>query len=223
MNMFVGSVAVAAGAAVLPNQPTAAKAIAPDAAPAGQKSRDVGKPSLADLIDRFAVAKAAAEVACTVLSDAEEKYRGEDGKLARTAAPRVCGGMTERTSITVGDKETNIIESRKWFFSTREEIEKEGTPEQLADWDRQAQALERAIPKQLRVAERKHDRAMNNWSIAEQRLTRYKPKSMAEAVELLTLAGKPQERGTLYMDIDEWAFQRLVGNCAAALREALAH
>jgi hypothetical protein len=61
------------------------------------------------------------------------------------------------------------------------------------------------------------------WTAAERALTAYKPANAAEAVELLTLAGKPQERDTLYLDIDEWGFHRLVSNCAAALREALVH
>ena len=49
-------------------------------------------------------------------------------------------------------------------------------------------------------------RALDIWTAAERALTTYKPTSAAEAVELLTLAGKPQERGTLYLDIDEGRF-----------------
>ena len=41
----------------------------------------------------------------------------------------------------------------EWFFRDRKHVKKEGTPEQLAGWDRQARAARRAFPKELRAAE----------------------------------------------------------------------
>jgi hypothetical protein len=219
MNMFVGSAAAVAGAAVLPCQ---AKAPAIDTAPPSQELRDLDKPTLADLIDNLAVTKAAAEAACTMLSNTEEKYRGADGSLASVATPKVYGGPTHPMTIIVNGVRSDS-EPGKWFFRDRKHVKKDGTPEQLAEWDRQARAARRAFPKELRAAEREQLRALDIWTAAERALTTYKPASAAEAVELLTLAGKPQERGTLYLDIDEWAFHHLVSNCAAALREALAN
>jgi hypothetical protein len=55
---------------------------------------DLDDPTLADLIDNLAVTKAAAEAACTALSECEEKYRDADGNLASVATPRsglICG------------------------------------------------------------------------------------------------------------------------------------
>ncbi|WP_426525075.1 hypothetical protein [Bradyrhizobium sp. McL0615] len=109
----------------------------------------------------------------------------------------------------------------EWFFRDRNHVKEEGTLEQLADWDRQTRAARRAFPKELRAAEREQLCALDTWTAAERALTTYKPASASEAVELLTPAGKPQERGTLY--IDGWGFHHLVGNCATALREAFAN
>jgi hypothetical protein len=108
-------------------------------------------------------------------------------------------------------------------FRDRNHVKEEGTLEQLADWDRQTRAARRAFPKELRAAEREQLRALDTWTAAERALTTYKPASESEAVGLLTPAGKSQERGALYLDIDEWGFHHLVGNCAAALREAFAN
>jgi hypothetical protein len=188
----------------------------------GQCLRDQEKPTLADLIDNLAVTKDAAESACTALSECEEKYRDADGNLARLKTPKVYGGPTNRLTISVEGREP-FTSSGEWFFESRKHVKEEGTPEQLADWDRQARAARRAFPKELRAAEREQTRALDIWTAAERALTTYKPTSAAEAVELLTLAGKPQARGELYLDIDEWAFHRLVANCAAALREAFAN
>lgn len=218
MNMFVGSAAAAVGAAVLPSQPAATAA-----APTAQQPRGPYEPTLADLINNLAITKAAAEAACTALSECEEKYRDPDGNLAAIKQPKVRGGMTKGLTMIVGEEPKLISPPYEWFFQSREQVEKEGTPEELADWDRQAKASARAYPKELRKAERKQLRAMDAWTAAERALTKYKPTSAAEAVELLTLAGKPQQRGTLYLDIDEWAFHRLVANCAAALRDMLAN
>jgi len=56
---------------------------------ASQVLPDLDEPTLADLIDNLAVTKAAAEAACTALSECEEKYRDADGNLASVATPRV--------------------------------------------------------------------------------------------------------------------------------------
>ena len=42
----------------------------------------------------------------------------------------------------------------EWFFRDRKHVKEDGTPEQLAEWDRQARAARRAFPKELRAAER---------------------------------------------------------------------
>jgi|tagenome__1003787_1003787.scaffolds.fasta_scaffold20918725_4 hypothetical protein len=216
MNMFVG--AAVAGAAALPCEPVAAKA-----APAGEMLRDLSKPILAELIDNLRVTKGAAEAACTMLSDTEEKYRDADGNLACVVTPKLYGGMTKGVRLIVGEEPKLVSPPHEWFFQDREQVEKEGSPEELAEWDRQAKANARAYPKELRKAERQQLRALDAWTAAERALTKYKPASAGEAVELLTLAGKPQERGALYLDIDEYGMHRLVANCAAALREALAN
>ena len=157
---------------------------------AHQQIGDQGRPTLAGLIDNLAVTKNAAEAACTKLSNIEEKYRGADGKLASVATPKVCGGMTKASTI-IYDGKTTQIEPHEWFFRSREEIEEEDTAEQLADLDRQAKANARAYPKELRRAAREQLRALDIWTAAERALTKYKPASMAEAVELLSQAGKP--------------------------------
>jgi len=84
MNMFVGSAAVA-GAAALSHQPAAAKALAIDPAPASQE-RDLREPTLANLIDNLAVTKAAAEPACTMLSNVRRSTAAPAASLR--ASPR---------------------------------------------------------------------------------------------------------------------------------------
>ncbi|WP_027530330.1 hypothetical protein [Bradyrhizobium sp. WSM3983] len=215
MNILVSTAAIAAAPALAGNHSGR-----PIDIPPGEELRNTDSPTLADLIDNLTVTKTAAENACTVLSETEEKCRDADGGLARAKKLKVYGGPTRPLSIIV-DGVKSDIEPGEWFFRDREHVKKEGTPEQLAEWNRQSRAARHAVRKELRAAEREHLRAMDRWTFAERALTEYKPTSAAEATELLTLAGKPQERGTLYLDIDEWAFQRLVANCAAALREAL--
>jgi hypothetical protein len=183
--------------------------------------RDLDEPTLANLIDNLVVTKAAAEAACTALSECEEKYRDADGNLAQVKTPKVYGGPTHGMTIVVDRKEM-LKNPGEWFLRDRKHVKEEGTPEQLAEWDRQARAARRAFPKELRAAEREQLRALDIWTAAERALTTYRPTSAAEAVELLTLAGKPQTRGELYLDVDEWAFHRLVANCVATLRSAFA-
>jgi hypothetical protein len=214
MNMFVS--AAVAGAAAIPCEPAAAKTVL-----AGKVLREPTKLTLAELIEKLRLTKDAAGAACTMLSDTEEKYRDADGNLASVAKPKVYGGMTKGLTMIVGEEPKLVSPPHEWFFQDREQVEREGTPDELAEWDRQAKANARAYPKELRMAERKQDRAMRAWTTAERALTKYKPTSAAEAVELLTLAGEPQKPGLLYMELEQWLMQDLVANCAAALREAL--
>jgi hypothetical protein len=83
----------------------------------------------------------------------EEKYRGAGGKLASVATPKVCGGPTHPMTILVDGVVTSESGPGEWFFRDRKHVKKEGTPEQLAGWDRQARAARRAFPKELRAAE----------------------------------------------------------------------
>lgn len=177
--------------------------------------------SLADLIHTLSVTKAAADQACTLHSQAEDASRTADGKLPYRVRPKVCGGITEGMTL-IRSGQPIEIPGGEWFFSKREDIQKDGTPEQLAEWDRQVKAIDRAYPRKLAASERAMCRALDIWTRAERALTRYRPTSAAEAVELLTLAGKPQERGTLYLDIDQEGLQAIARNCAAALQKALA-
>jgi hypothetical protein len=175
--------------------------------------------SLPDLIRTLAATKAAAEAACTAQSRAEEKHRTADGKLARPARPKVCGGMTEPIVIEVGGRHTEQP-ACEWFFSSREEIEKSGTPDHLADWDRQVKANASAYPKEVQAAERAAERALDAWTSAERALVRYRPTTAAEATELLQLAGAPTKKGVLYLDIDDHSLKTIVKNCATALLAA---
>lgn len=178
------------------------------------------KRSLSDLIRTLAATKAAAEAACTAQSRAEEKHRGADGKLARPARPKVYGGMTEVMVIMVGEKRTEQP-AHEWFYSSREEIEKSGTPEQLADWDQQEKVNAKAYPKEIKAAERAALKALDAWTAAEHALTRYRPQSIAEAADLLALADAPHKSGALFLEVGEEGLQAIAGNCAKALREAL--
>jgi hypothetical protein len=108
------------------------------------------------------------------------------------------------------------------FFSNRKEVEKHGTPEQLADWARQEKANAKDYPREILKAERAAGKALKVWTAAEQAIVRYHPTSLAEAVELLTLASrdptpsKTQPR----LDIDEADYRTVVHNCSAVLQGA---
>lgn len=177
-----------------------------------------GRPNLAALIENLRVTKTAAETACTALSAAEEKHRRPDGKLARPARPKVYGGMTEPMAIEIAGKRTDNP-SREWFFTSREQIEKEGTPEQLSDWDRQEKANARAYPSEIRKAERAQHKALDTWTTAEWAFVDYRPQSIAEAAELLALAGAPHKRGGLFLEVGEEGLTLIARNCAKALSD----
>jgi hypothetical protein len=99
MNMFVSSTALASGVAV----------------PASNEISNPAARPLAALIENLRVTKTAAEEACSAQSAAEEKHRRPDGSFARPTRPRICGGISEPTTIIVGDKRTELP-AKEWFF-----------------------------------------------------------------------------------------------------------
>lgn len=177
------------------------------------------RPNLAALIENLRVTKLAAEAALTVQSQAEEKHRTPEGKLVRPARPKVCGGTTEPMVIEIGGRRTEQP-AHEWFYSSREEIEKSGTPEQLADWDQQEKANASAYPREVRAAERAALKALDVWTAAERALVRYRPTSTEEAIELLELAGGPLKKGCLGLDVDDHSLKSIAKNCATALLAA---
>jgi len=209
MNMFVSSTALASGVAV----------------PASDEISNPAATPLAVLIENLRVTKAAAEEACSAQSVAEDKHRRPDGGFARPTRPRVCGGISDPTTIIVGDKRTELP-AKEWFFSNREEVEKHGKPEQLADWDRQEKANAKDYPREILKAERAAGKALKVWTAAEQAIVRYRPTSVAEAVELLTLAGRDptiRSKGEPRLDIDEADYRAIVHNCSVVLQGAFAN
>lgn len=198
-----------------------------------------GNPTLAQLIHNLAITKAANDAALDVHLALEEKHRRADGSLTRIQRPQVCGGKTQPMALIKGDERTEF-EAGDWYYSDRDAIEKHGAndlakaaddaerasikarvADHLAEWDRQEKLLAQAYPKELRAAERAADRTQNLWIAAERELTRYKPTNSAEAVELLTLAGKLERKGELFLIVEGWQLQSIVRNCAEALRKEL--
>lgn len=198
-----------------------------------------GKPTLVQLIHNLSITKAAAEAALDAHSAAEEKHRLPDGSLTRYQTPRVCGGKTQPMVLIKGDERTEFAPA-DWHYSDRESIEQRGASdlakaatdnervaigarisEHLAEWDRQEKTLACAYPKELRAAKRASDRAQDRWINAERALTRYRPTSAAEAVELLSLAGKSGRKGELFLVLEDWQLQSIIRNCAEVLRKEL--
>jgi hypothetical protein len=193
------------------------------------------KLNLTDLIENLRATKEAAETACTVKGDAEKKFG-----FGRKKSPQVLGGMIDPMMITCGET-TFENPASEWFYSSRENIEEDQAKalhkaadaeraevekrfaKLLAEWDRQEKINRRAYPKELYAAERAADKALDIWTAAEQALVRYCPMNVAEAVELLALAGRPHKRGTVYLDIDATSLLAIVRNCASILKKELAH
>jgi hypothetical protein len=203
---------------------------------AGSDLSSSAKPTLANLIAKMMATREAANAACTKLDEVEEA-----NSFVSEPKPKVRGGSTESVTLTKGS-DTTVLPSRDWFYSSREEIEKQGieaatkavtdedrqaaeshTAELLADWDRQQKACKRAVPKAVRTAQRESQRALTAWTKAEQAIVHYHPASVVEAVELLTLAGRDPTRvkGLPRIDIGEVDYRTIVHNCSTVLQEAL--
>ena len=205
MNILASSTTLASGIAV----------------PASNEISNPAARPLVALIEDLRVTKVAANEACSAQSAAEEKHRRPDGSFARPTRPRVSGGISEPMTMVVGDKRTEWP-AEEWFFSNRERIEESGTPEQLAEWDRQRKANAKDYPREILKAERAAVKALNIWTAAEQAIVRYRPTSVAEAVQLLTLACQDPTRskGKPCLDIDEANYRTVVRNCLAVLQRA---
>jgi hypothetical protein len=73
--------------------------------------------------------------------------------------------------------------------------------------------------REILKAQRRTRNAVNVWAAAEQAIVRYRPTSAAEAVKLLTLAGRDPTRSKIQpgLEIDDVDFRTIVHNCSAVL------
>jgi hypothetical protein len=150
----------------------------------------------------------------------------------------VFGGKTSTVKIVQEGKPDTEVPAHDWFYYSREDIQKDlgrelleaetdadraaieaRRAEMLADFDRQAKACSRTVPKKLREARRKARGAHDAWSQAEQAIVRYKPTSLDDAVALLEFAGKGGMRNVYFM-VDDGDLKTVMRNAAAAIRRA---
>lgn len=174
-----------------------------------------------------------------------EKWAPSEDKLSSDysrarPSPKVYGGRTNEVRIVREGLPDTVIPAADWFYRSRDEIEKahadaltEATTDEaraevdacfagrLADWDKQAKACQRSVPKELSTAQRMLSKGHNAWSRAELDIINYQPVDVADAMALLEFAGKPSGKG-VFFDVEADALKQIMRKAAAAMRKRVA-
>ncbi|WP_445490246.1 hypothetical protein [Rhodopseudomonas sp. RCAM05734] len=178
--------------------------------------------SLTDLVTAFA----AAEQEVAAAAEAEEAFPYD----ART--PCVEGGTNPAIQI-VTDGKSLEIPAAKWFYRSREEIQRsydgcvaEATAEQLkeieqrfsgyrVEYEMQEKALARQIPRGKRAAERRLAKAHRALTAIEEKIINFSPTNLEDAAALLEYVG--ESRRTCFT-ADEHDLLQIMRNVAEAVR-----
>lgn len=155
-------------------------------------------------------------------------------KFSKSALkPKVLGGRTGAFRVIAEGKPDEEYASGDWFYTSREEIEKDfrikaakaaNDDEReaikakfdalLAEFDQQVRARAKSMPTALRKAKREVRKAHDAWTAAEQAISDYRPQSSQEAQELLAFCSRDNE-----IFPDEYDLKRVMQNAAEALIE----
>ncbi|MET4493489.1 hypothetical protein [Bradyrhizobium sp. LA7.1] len=179
---------------------------------------------LADLIADFL----AAEREVGLASTAADRFPGKE------RSPRIFGGTSPASTITVEGNAPVVIPARDWFYTSLEEIDRsrEKALESAASESERSKIEERfagyreeyarheieiaqAIPRGKRAAERRLSRAHRAIDRTEDAIINYQPSCPEEAAELLNFVGR-SERNHCFTN-DDWALFQVMRNAAKAL------
>ncbi|MBP1091918.1 hypothetical protein [Bradyrhizobium diazoefficiens] len=170
-----------------------------------------------------------------------EERLGDQFRKAAGSAPKVKGGVVPASKL-IRDGEPDVdMPASDWFYRSREDIKKghsealarAGNAEDraaadaryaalLADWDAQEAAYDRAKPRGLAHAQRMLSKAHRAWSVAENAIVNYQPKTLPELIELLAYAGRDEMRGVFFTP-DEGQLKFMLRSASAAVAKFTAN
>jgi len=180
---------------------------------------------LAVLIEAFN----AAERALVVAVDAAEAIPGPEG------AARVVGGFNPAVRIMIEGSADVEVPPTEWFYNSLKEIDRDRkmalqaakTEQERSEIqsrfsgyraELRRQQKELAPSKAKRDAERKLDDAHHALSAAENRIVKYKPADLAEAVAMLSCASVDKRHSCF--TCDDGDLRRIMRNVAETIRRA---
>jgi hypothetical protein len=192
---------------------------------------NASKPRFSNLLTAFEAAVAFVGEWCGVEDELSSAHP--------TDRPNIFGGTTSPQTIVRDGKPDIDIPPSDWFYRSRDDIEREAkrgfakagndeearaavhtrATELLAEFDRQEKEIASAVPKALRIAQRKLNEAHRAWNKAEQAIVSFKPANLADAIALLEFVGKPGTRGVFFQVNDE-DLKTIMRNAAATMRLA---
>jgi hypothetical protein len=187
-------------------------------------------PKLADLLDAFTAAERELGLACTE----DDKFPGNRQRV------EVLGGIVAASTLIIDDgRPPARFEASEWFYHSRDDIERDYTNRILdvktqeefdvveqrftdlrTECDRQQQAIDRAIPRGKRAAERRLERAHRAVSAAEQKILRYKPTCLSEAATLLEYVSGGKRRNCF--STNENDLHTIMLNVASVIQKEIA-
>jgi hypothetical protein len=182
---------------------------------------------LSDLIAAFEAAERHLSVVCEI----EDQYPCRK-------RPKVLGGVTAASTLVIEGRPDAHCPASEWFYHSIEAIERDysictkraETPGERAkveerfaalraEYTRQQDEIERAVPKSQRQAERKLKAAHRTVSARERKILSYKPADLGEAVTLLEFVSGGKRRSCFSSDEDD--LHTIMLNVADAIRRAV--